>query len=274
MEMPKYLFSKRFLTISVIAIFMFSIPFLMIYKPFSATIWLGISTWRHFGFTVLFYVLVISVMGLSKVAIYQYQSTHTLTLTKFIFWALAEYLVLALIYLFLTPAATGHAIEISPSLVLKASLCVTLIIALPYSFLCLAASNRALREEFDAYKASVAARENKGKVTLYDYRDIPAITLDADDIEFMESQDNYVMIHYLSEGKEHNYMLRCPTQKLEASLEGTSLIRCHRSYIVNIKHISEFVRGHNRAVIKMDNNKEISVSKSYYKSVLTRIKNT
>ena len=70
-------------------------------------------------------------------------------------------------------------------------------------------------------------------------------------------------------------MLRCPTRMMDSVLEGTSLMRCHRSYIVNLSHISEFVRRQKRAVIIMDNRDktEISVSKSYYKAVLTRIRN-
>ncbi|MGN0190784.1 MAG: LytTR family transcriptional regulator DNA-binding domain-containing protein, partial [Candidatus Cryptobacteroides sp.] len=244
--MHKYLFSKRFLTLSVITIFLFSIPLLLIYGNFSDTLWIGFRSWKNFAFTLLFYTLAISIMTLSKVFIYKYQSRHKLTLVKFIIWAFVEYLVLAFIYLLLTPAATGHVLQISPALVLKASLCVTLILGLPYSFLCLGASNIALREEFDAFKAGVSAKENKDSITLYDYKGVPALTLRTDAILYMESQDNYVMIHYLSEGVEHKYMLRCPTQRIDAMLEGTSLMRCHRSFIVNLSHTAEIVRAHRR----------------------------
>ena len=276
MEMHKYLFSKRFLTLSVLTIFLFSIPLLLIYGYYSDTIWLGFKSWRNFGFTLVFYAIAISIMTLSKVVIYKYQSSHRLTLVKFILWVAVEYMALALDYLLLTPAATDYEVPVSLSLFLKASLCVTLIIALPYAFLCLGASYMALKEEFDAFKAGIAANENKDRVTLYDYKGEPALTLRSDAILYMESQDNYVMIHYLSEGIEHKYMLRCPTQKLDAMLEGTSLMRCHRSYIVNLNHIYEFVRGHKRADIVIDNKdkKEISVSKSYYKAFITRLRNT
>ena len=275
MEMHKYLFSKRLLTLSVITLFLFSIPLLFVYGYFSDTIWLGFGSLRKFLFTLVFYVLVLAVMAMSKILIYRYQSGHVLTLAKFLIWAFSEYVILALIYLLLTPAATGYEIHITLTLVLKASLCVTLIIALPYAFLCLGASNRALREEYDALKASIAAQENKDRITLVDYKGVPALVLKTDAVLYMESQDNYMMVHYLSEGKELKYMLRCPTRMMDSVLEGTSLMRCHRSYIVNLSHISEFVRRQKRAVIIMDNRDktEISVSKSYYKAVLTRIRN-
>ena len=86
MEMHKYLFSKRFLTLSVLTIFLFSIPLLLIYGYYSDTIWLGFKSWRNFGFTLVFYAIAISIMTLSKVLIYKYQSLHRLTLVKFILW--------------------------------------------------------------------------------------------------------------------------------------------------------------------------------------------
>ena len=76
MEMHKYLFSKRFLTLSVLTIFLFSIPLLLIYGYYSDTIWLGFKSWRNFGFTLVFYAIAISIMTLSKVVIYKYQSLH------------------------------------------------------------------------------------------------------------------------------------------------------------------------------------------------------
>ena len=82
MEMHKYLFSKRFLTLSVLTIFLFSIPLLLIYGYYSDTIWLGFKSWRNFGFTLVFYAIAISIMTLSKVVIYKYQSLHRLTLVK------------------------------------------------------------------------------------------------------------------------------------------------------------------------------------------------
>ena len=94
MEMHKYLFSKRFLTLSVLTIFLFSIPLLLIYGYYSDTFWLGFKSWRNFGFTLVFYAIAISIMTLSKVAIYKYQSLHRLTLVKFILWVAVEYMAL------------------------------------------------------------------------------------------------------------------------------------------------------------------------------------
>lgn len=273
MEMPKYLLSKRFLTVSVLVIFLFSIPFLLIYRPFSATIWIGFKPLRHLVFTEIFYATAILLMALSKMAMYHFQSRRELTVGKFILWALSEFVAIALVYIAFTPIATGHALQTSLPVVFKASLCVGLILALPYGYLSLIAANKALREEYEALQAGIGSEDQSGKLLLHDYKGDPAIALDVESIFYMEAQDNYVQIYYESEGKQHKYMLRCPTQKLESVIAGTTLVRCHRSYIVNLSHLEKFMRGHNCATIVLDNpdRKEVSVSKSYYKQTLAHL---
>lgn len=273
MEMPKYLFSKRFLTITVLVIFLFSIPFLLIYKPFSTTVWIGFSSPRHLVYTIVFFALAISLLACSKIALYRFQASHVLTAGIFALWAFAEFFLIAVIYITITPAATGDTLHISLPLILRSSLCVGLIITLPYGYLCLYASYKALQEEYNALKASTEASKKAGSVTLCDYKGIPVLTLETDAIYYMEAQDNYVSIHYVLQDTAYKYMLRCPTQNIEAMLEGTSLVRCHRSYIANLSHVAEFIRGHKRATIVLDNpeRKEISVSKSYYKQTLARM---
>ena len=273
MEMPKYLFSKRFLTESVLTILIFSVPFLLIYKPFSQTIWLGFGSPSRVLFTLVFYLLAIGVMALSKMAIYRFQEKHVLTLGRFVLWVFSEYLLVGVIYLALTPVVTGYLAPVSLNLVFKTALCVGLILVIPYGYMCLYAAYKALQEEYEALKASSMADAKAEKVMLYDYKGEPTICLDADSIYFIEAQDNYVQIYYESEGKEQKYMLRCPTQKLEPMLAGTTLVRCHRSCIVNLAHMDSLVRGHNCATIILDNaeKKEVSVSKSYYKQTLARM---
>lgn len=271
MEMPKYLFSKKFLTLSVLTIFLFSIPFILIYRPFSPTIWISFRPARQLLFTILFYMIVIVLMALSKMGLYFFQSRHILTRSRFVIWILSEFVVLALVYILLTPYATGKVMPIDLPIVLKTALCVALILAIPYSFLSLYAAYRALKEDYEALKASLSSEKSEQILELFDYKGNPAISLDVDSIRYMEAQDNYVLIYYILDGELQKYMLRCPTQKLESMIEGTSLMRCHRSYIVNLDHVAKVEKGNHRAIIRLDDpQKEISVSKSYYEDFIKR----
>lgn len=271
--MPKFLLSKKYLSESVAIILGFSIPFLLIYRPFSATIWFAITPLRNFAFTILFYAIGLAILITSKMAMYRYQAHHTLTVTRFVLWIFSEYICLALVYMLLTPHVTPDVTEVTVSVVLKIALCVGLILIIPYSFMSLYAAYKTKKEELEMLKLSYrseAAGQTEKIIRLYDYKGDLAISIPETSIFYMEAQDNYVQVIYDDGGNTQKYLLRCPTQKLETMIEGTALVRCHRSFIVNLRHLACFKRGHNRATIELDSPgaKEIPVSKSYYKRTL------
>ena len=89
----------------------------------------------------------------------------------------------------------------------------------------------------------------------------------------MESQDNYVKIHYENQGKLMSYMLRCRTKAVEEALAETSMVRCHRSYMVNVMKINHIRKGGKARyiVLSSDTIKPIPVSKSYFKNLIEKI---
>ncbi|MEM6725384.1 MAG: LytTR family DNA-binding domain-containing protein [Bacteroidota bacterium] len=54
---------------------------------------------------------------------------------------------------------------------------------------------------------------------------------------FLESQDNYVLVHYLVDGQPQKEMIRSTLRFQEISLKEAVLIRCHRSFMVNLSQI-------------------------------------
>jgi hypothetical protein len=58
------------------------------------------------------------------------------------------------------------------------------------------------------------------------------------DFVFAESADNYIKLHYLREGKLKQHLIRQTMTKLQDSLTNhPSLIRCHRSFLVNLNQV-------------------------------------
>lgn len=277
MEMPKYLFSKKFLTDSVAIIFLFSIIFMLVYRPFSATSWLGFRTLGASVHTILFYLSCIVLMSLSKFAVYRFQLRHTLTVWRFVIWVMMEYVAVAAVYVsFSSHVLEGH-LALSFPVMFRTVVCVGLILIIPYSFMSLYAAYSAQKEELEMLRLRLNSSESPCQsvdtICLYDYKGDPAMTVPQSSIYYMEAQDNYVQVIYESEGRMLRYMLRCPTQKIEETIEGSALVRCHRSCIVNLDHLKQFRRGHNHATIVLDRPdlKEIPVSKSYYKRTLGRL---
>lgn len=60
-----------------------------------------------------------------------------------------------------------------------------------------------------------------------------------DDFLFAESDGNYTTIHYLQNGNLNTQLLRLSLKNLEAQLGSGSIIRCHRSFIVNTVRVAK-----------------------------------
>ena len=89
-------------------------------------------------------------------------------------------------------------------------------------------------------------------------------------ILYIESADNYVEIYYLKKGKVSHFMLR-NTLKLIEELYGSSVImRCHRSYMVNIKNVKVLRKDKDGLLLELDIDgvPDIPVSKSYTEKIL------
>jgi two-component system LytT family response regulator len=87
------------------------------------------------------------------------------------------------------------------------------------------------------------------------------LMLQTDDILFIESYDDYVKIHTINQC----YVKKKTMSFYEKHLNPVSFIRIHRSYIVNIKSISELKSsGSDTAYVVMENGTKLSVSRSGY----------
>lgn len=62
------------------------------------------------------------------------------------------------------------------------------------------------------------------------------LTLDPQDISFIESNDNYVFVYHLKDGIILKTMLRIPLKQIEQQLfDYTYLVRCHKSFMINLE---------------------------------------
>ena len=277
-EIPKFLLDKRYLFGSVVFIMTFSFLFMAIYTPFSNTVWFDLSNRLDLGMTVAFYIVAVSIMFVSKMLMNTMHSRISFTYTRYILWALAEILVIALFYTHFTNVYVKPVDYDMSSIFVKALGCILMIVAIPYCILTLYAAYRDKTEELQMlqYEMSLAeepAVSYPSLINLYDYNGILKLTINSDSLYYMESQDNYVKIYYENQGKLLSYMLRCRTKAIEESLADTSMVRCHRSYMVNVMKINHIKKGGKARYIVLSNDqiKPIPASKSYLANLIEKI---
>ena len=277
-ELPKFLLDKRYLVGSVFFILTFSVLFMAIYSPFSSTAWFSISDVKHFGMTVAFYIVGLAILSISKLIMYNSQSRINFTLWKYILWIIAEVIIISIFYTHFTYIFVTPIEESLATIIIKSFGCILLIIAIPYTILTLYAAYKSKAEELQMLQYEMSLTNEPSKVypsliNLYDYNGILKLTINSDSLYYMESQDNYIKIHYENNGKLCSYMLRSRTKTIEENLADTSIVRCQRSYLVNVMKINHIKKGGKvrYIVLSHDDIRPIPVSKSYFKNLISKI---
>ena len=110
------------------------------------------------------------------------------------------------------------------------------------------------------------------KITLFDNSGTLKLSLNPDNLYYIESDDNYIKVWYTdNKGDLKQYMLRCRLKTVEESFKGSSLVRCHRKYIVNLSKVSMLRKESDGYVLDLANEEipPISITKTYTDTVLS-----
>ena len=94
------------------------------------------------------------------------------------------------------------------------------------------------------------------------------VVLKLDDIIVCEAEKNYTIIH-LRDKKP--LIVSRPLMEYERILEGTSFLRVHKTWLINLQHVNEYHRGEGGVVI-MSNGAEVEISRRKKEQFLARIR--
>jgi hypothetical protein len=108
---------------------------------------------------------------------------------------------------------------------------------------------------------------------LYAENEKDKIELKPEELLFIESADNYSNIVFCRNNKVNKQLLRGSLKRIESQITFPFIVRCHRSYIVNLKminHIKGNAQGY-RIEFKSELNDSIPVSRNYSKALFERL---
>jgi DNA-binding LytR/AlgR family response regulator len=66
-----------------------------------------------------------------------------------------------------------------------------------------------------------------------------SIELSPDSLYFIESSDNYSTVYFEKQGKLQKELLRSSLTRLESQISSENIVRCHRSFIVNLDKVEK-----------------------------------
>lgn len=278
-KLPKYLLGKYQLIGTVTFSVLFAVVFLNIYIPFSNTAWFELGDSVMFLLTIVFIAAAIFILICSRILMYKSKTIFGMTYLTYILWCMMEIILVCSFYSWLTINIIGPDGESEWAIFGRSLLYGTIALGIPYlisgMYFAIIDKNNTIRlmnYENVVTDEPIRSESQKHKITLFDNSGTLKLSLNPDNLYYIESDDNYIKVWYTdSKGELKQYMLRCRLKTVEESFRGSALVRCHRKYIVNLSKVSMLRKESEGYVLDLDKDSipPISVTKTYTDIVLS-----
>ncbi len=288
---PKYFNEKQNVISFVIGTAIFAEIFILIFQPFNSDNWIqragydiapAMQDWIYLGFATLAVLTAMGIIAISRTIMYKYAKNHDISYLGFAAWITGELCSMAVVYT-LFVCFISQAME--PSHVFEKAMGYTAcILLIPYVIFLLYFSmkdktlqlqgiQQTWREKLSLLSQPPVVEEASHLLNFRDEKGELKLSIRTESLYYIESADNYVMIKYLSGGKLQKFMLRSTLKRIEEEFADKNLIRCHRSYVVNLANVHVLRRSDDGLVVDFDHEKveNVPVSKTYSKNLLDRL---
>lgn len=237
----------------------FVLSFLALYQPYDIDELLVARDYSFtFNLTILFCIVLLSI-SITRTWLYIIGRYKYVTRAVYAVWCFGEILVASLftsLYMSLMTKAAIPYFDIvgsSYSILMSSAL-------YPYAFIWLGI------ELFYLKRQDTPLPDDNSLIRFYDEYHKLRLVIAPEAVVFLKSEDNYVQIHYMDQGKTKKFILRSSMRSLEEQLSKRGLVRCHRSYFLNPSFVS-VVRKDSAGLIvahlKIGGFEDIPISRKY-----------
>ena len=278
-KLTEYFLEKTQLIGTVTFAVLFAVVFLNIYIPFSDTAWFRLGNSVLFLSTAGFAALSICILVVSRVLMYHSKKWFCMTYLEYVLWCFAEVFLICTFYTFVTMDVQRpqdvSALRIFSRALPYGVICLIIPYIIAGMYFAIVDKNRTIR--LMSSRGFVSDQEPfhgaESQITLFDNSGALKLSVKSSNLYYIESDDNYIKVWYTdSKGVLKMYMLRCRLKTVEESFRGTSLIRCHRKYIVNTEKVKVLRKESEGYLLDLDNEEipPIMVTRTYADNVLSR----
>ncbi len=276
-KVPNHMLEKRNQIIMVLFVSIFAIIFINIFKPFGSENWVhkGMSSSLYLAWSTILVTVGVSVVAISRVLMYIHSSKpgKKINNLQYTIWVFVELLLLSGAFTLLA-ILTGTGPTQDPLEIYKNAFENTLfILFIPY-LLCIlffsyqerSAKLKELMNENIGFKSSTL-------ISIRDSRGVLQLSIAKENLIYIESADNYICIWYLKNDQLKKQLMRITMKEISEQLADTNIVRCHRSYMVNLDLVKIMRREKENIFLEVGvpNVKEIPISKTYGEQVLRRL---
>lgn len=264
---PDYFVTWRNTILQVLFTALFAFLFINIYKPFGAGEWYQEKWWMFSLGSAALVIVGMIVIIVSRLLMLARRSKGPIRIRYYVFSVASEILFMGAAYAVLELVVLGG---VRPFWILlyMAVQNTSLILLIPYIISLLFFSWRENKLTLEQLVSQLRAKRHF--IPFEDENGVLRLTINSGDLLYLKASDNYVDIIYRSGEKTKTYVLRNTLKKLEGSLDGLPLLRCHRSYMVNVTSVKILKRDKGKFVLWLDEDGSITipVSRGYADEVL------
>ncbi len=280
MQLPDIFLKPKTLVLQVVLIPLFVLLFVVVYKPLFGTSVAEIvsSPWaeHHALCMPIISAILLTVMLVSRLIMYLFSRNYCFTTLQYFYWLLAEFMTCCLfVDLFVSLYFHVGYFEILSTLLFYG----LLLLSIPHVFFWIFLRLRGTESELATCRSRIVDlqqgmdRGDPRSIRFVDEKGNVKLILGSQRIYYIESAGNYVTVVYENHGRLTRYALRNTLKGIEDACLSNDLIRCHRSFLINLHKIRLLRKDGDNVYAEMDfdNIEDIPVSKSYAGNVMKRM---
>ena len=280
-KVPKYLLEKRSQIIMVLFVSIFAVAFINIFQPFGSDTWIDnnkITTTTYFLWSTLLVCIGMIVVAISRVIMYNFsrKPSHNITILKYIGWVFIELLLLSGAFTVLALIVKGNlnlTTDDPMEIYVNAIKNTIYILFIPYIICILFFSYQNNKIKLKELMGENLGFKSSNLISIRDSRGILQLSVAKENLLYIESADNYICIWYQKGEVLKKKLLRITMKEISEQLADTNIVRCHRSYLINLDLVKVMRREKENMFLELGvpNVKEIPISKTYGEAVLRRL---
>lgn len=278
---PQYFNTKQNILLLLWVTAVFGEMFILFFQPIQCRTWPGMSSdWRFLLWVTIVVLTAVSVIALSRTIMYHYAKRHRISYLDYAIWIIAEVMAIAGVYAaFPIVAMRSFAAQLDLTLFYlfrEALFATSFTLLIPYAFVILwmvVKDRGAQIVRLKARQVRVTEETPEEMYNFYDEKGELKLSVKPNMVYFIEAADNYIMVYYLNAGKLEKLMIRNSLKNIEWRFRDKGMVRCHRSYIVNIPMVKLFRRQEGEVLLDFGDEKvpSVPVSKGYGDSVMAML---
>ena len=280
-KVPKYLLEKRSQIIMVLFVSIFAVAFINIFQPFGSDAWIDnnkITTTTYFLWSTLLVCIGMIVVAISRVIMYNFsrKPNHNITILKYIGWVFIELLLLSGAFTVLALIVKGNlnlTTDDPMEIYVNAIKNTIYSLFIPYIICILFFSYQNNKIKLRELMGENLGFKSSNLISIRDSRGILQLSVAKENLLYIESADNYICIWYQKGEVLKKKLLRITMKEISEQLADTNIVRCHRSYLINLDLVKVMRREKENMFLELGvpNVKEIPISKTYGEAVLRRL---